>query len=428
MSRAAFFRQSGWMVAATGFAGAVLFLVPPILTKPMDFLPVFKRPISGAELSLFQALMYLVSWLNIPSNGIQSTLAHQTASAVTPELERHLRGTVRKLLGGLTVVWGLAVIFTLVFQETLMRGLKVYHPASLWVTMLIGLPVLWLPALCGILQGRENFLWLGWQSILNHIARCIAIFVFVRLIGVQVTGAMAGVLIGSCASLAICFWQAWPLLAGPAEAVALNALLRRLIPLTLGLGAAAFMVSADMVFLRRFFPAERAEETGLYTAVAVIGRALMFLIFPMTQVMFPKVVQAAARSESTDAMTHALAATALIGGAAALGCTLLPELPLRILFSPEYLPAKALVWVYAWCMIPMTLAMVLINNLMARQHFASVPWLVGIAAGYGATLAIVADRVKGSPAMEAFRAIVLTFGVFSVLMLAISVLFTVRKR
>ena len=79
-------------------------------------------------------------------------------------------------------------------------------------------------------------------------------------------------------------------------------------------------------------------------------------------------------------------------------------------------------------MVPMTLAMVLINNLMARQHFGSVPWLVGIAAGYGATLAIVADRVKGSPAMDAFRAIVLTFGVFSVLMLAISILFTIRKR
>jgi O-antigen/teichoic acid export membrane protein len=425
MSRYAFFRQSTWMVAATVFAGVSVVLVPPILTKPLDWLPFLRHEITGAEFGLFQALMGLVSWLNIPSNGVQSTLAHQTASAVTPELERQLRGTVRKLLAGLTVIWVLAIAVALLFQQTLMTGFKVYHPASLWVTMLIGLPVLWQPVLSGILQGKEDFLWLGWQTILNSLARCIAIFVFVRVMGVHVTGAMAGVFIGSCTSLAISFWQAWPLLRGPADPVNWAVWLRRLVPLTLGLGAAAFMVSADMVFVRRFFP---EGQTGLYSAVAVTGRALMFLIVPMTQVMFPKVVQAAARSESTDAMTHALGATALIGAAAALACTLLPELPLRILFSAEYLPAKALVWVYAWCMIPMTLAMVLINNLMARQHFGSVPWLVGVAVGYGVALAVVANRVQTSGPIEALRAIVLTFGVFSLLMLAITICFTVRRR
>ena len=425
MSRNAFFRQSGWMVAATLFGGVSVVLVPPILTKPLDFLSFLRQPITGAEFGLFQALMGLVSWLNIPSNGVQSTLAHQTASAVTPELERQLRGTVRKLLAGLTAIWVLAVILSLLFQKTLMTGFKVYHPASLWVTMLIGLPVLWQPVLSGILQGKEDFLWLGWQTILNSLARCVAIFVFVRVMGVHVTGAMAGVFVGSCTSLAISFWQAWPLLRGPVEPVNWGAWLRRLVPLTLGLGAAGFMVSADMVFVRRFFP---EEHSGLFSAVAVTGRALMFLIVPMTQVMFPKVVQAAARSETTDAMTHALGATALIGAGAALACTVLPELPLRILFSPEYLPAKTLVWAYAWCMIPMTLAMVLINNLMARQHFGSVPWLAGVAAAYGVALALVASRGQASPTLDAFRAIVLTFGGFSVLMLAITIWFTLKRR
>ncbi|HTD87368.1 MAG TPA: hypothetical protein VK850_12390 [Candidatus Binatia bacterium] len=427
MSRYAFFRQSGWMVAATGAAGALVLMVPQVLTKPVG-IPGLRPPILGEEFGLFQFLVAFVSWLNIPSNGVQSTLAQQTASAVTPDSERQLRGTIRRLLGGLSIIWVVAVILALVFQAKIMRDFKVYHPASLWVTMLIGLPVLWLPVFAGILQGKENFMWLGWQSILNSFARVLAIFVFVRLMGVHVTGAMAGVLAGSCTSLAICSWQIWPLLRGPADRVHWGPLLRRLLPITFGLGAAAFIISADVVFVRRFFSAQQAAQTGLYSAVAVIGRALMFLVVPMTQVMFPKVVQAAARSEATDSMTHALGATALIGAAAALGCTLLPELPLRILFSPEYLPAKALVWVYAWCMVPMTLAMVLINNLMARQHFASVPWLVGVAVAYAAALAVVAQRVQSWAAIEAFRAIVLTFGVFSLLMLAITILFTIRKR
>src|SRR5256885_15681902 len=64
------------------------------------------------------------------------------------------------------------------------------------------------------------------------------------------------------------------------------------------------------------------------------------------------------------------------------------------------------------CMIPVTLANVLVNNLMARQHYRSVPWLIALAAAYGATLAIVANGVQGFPVMQAFRMLVLTFGVF----------------
>jgi O-antigen/teichoic acid export membrane protein len=290
--------------------------------------------------------------------------------------------------------------------------------------MLIGLPVLWLPVLSGILQGKQNFLWFGWQSILNAVGRCAAIFLFVRLMGVHVTGAMAGVFVGSASSVAICFWQALPVLRGPADPVALGKWFWRVTPLILGLASAAFMLSADMIVVRRVFP----DQSGLYSAVAIIGRALMFFVIPMTQVMFPKVVQAAARLERTDVMTQALGATGLIGAAAAVGCTLFPELPLKVLFPASFLPAKALVSVYAWCMIPVTLANVLINNLMARQHYHAVPWLVGVAAAYGVTLVVVANNSRGLPALEAFRAIVLSFGVFSVLLFAVTVWFTVKKR
>ena len=434
MSRYAFFRQTGWMLLATALGGAFSFVVHPILTKPFLIHPIFtkpletlglwRNPVTQEEYGLFVALMSIVSLLNIPSNGLQSTLAHQTASAVTPEQERQLRGTVRKILQALFCIWLLVLLVTLFLQSRLMADFKIYHPASLWVTMLIGLPVLWLPVLSGILQGKQDFLWLGWQSILNAVARCAAIFVLVRVIGVHVTGAMAGVLAGSCASLAICVWQAWPVLRGPTDPVDWSGWLRRVIPLTLGLGAAAFMLTADMIIVRKFFP----EESGLYSPVAVIGRALMFFVIPMTQVMFPKVVQAAARLERTDVMTQALAATALIGAVGAIACTLFPEVPIRVLLDTPFLEAKSLVAWYAWCIVPVTLANVLINNLMARQHYRCVPWLVGLAIAYGVVLTVVADRSGGLPPLDAFRHIVLTLGVFSVLLFAITIWFTVRKR
>jgi len=47
---------------------------------------------------------------------------------------------------------------------------------------------------------------------------------------------------------------------------------------------------------------------------------------------------------------------------------------------------------FAWGMLPLTLANVLINALLARGRFAVVPWLVLVAIGYGVALAMVGQH------------------------------------
>src|SRR4051794_19572016 len=105
MSRFAFFRQSGWMLLAAIAGGVFTWLVHPLLTKPFgiwdlpvldqarEFLSgVLRPPLTKPEYGLFNALMQVVSLINIPSNGLQSVVAQQTASVTTPEHERQLRG------------------------------------------------------------------------------------------------------------------------------------------------------------------------------------------------------------------------------------------------------------------------------------------------------------------------------------------------
>src|SRR5512135_2464245 len=124
------------------------------------------------------------------------------------------------------------------------------------------------------------------------------------------------------------------------------------------------MMSVDMTVVQYFFP---EIMTGYYAAAGMIGRALVFLTAPLTQVMFPKVAESAARSEKSNAAMLALGATALIGAGAALGCTLLPSLPLRIVYDASYVRIAWLVPWFAWCMVPLTLGSVLVNNLLARE-------------------------------------------------------------
>jgi len=51
------------------------------------------------------------------------------------------------------------------------------------------------------------------------------------------------------------------------------------------------------------------------------------------------------------------------------------ETALAILF-PDKIAAAPLVPWYAWALVPLTLANVLIQNLLARGRFAAMPWLI----------------------------------------------------
>jgi hypothetical protein len=143
--------------------------------------------------------------------------------------------------------------------------------------------------------------------------------------------------------------------------------------------------------------------------------------------MFPKLARSRATGEKSHALELALGATLLAGGAAAVACTLFPSLPLRLAcYKPEYISAASpLVPWFAWCMLPLTLSMVLVNSLMARSKFSAVPWLVLVAIGYGTALAAV-GRHAGSLAdtQAGLRMMIQTLGAFNLLLLGVCAWFT----
>jgi O-antigen/teichoic acid export membrane protein len=273
----------------------------------------------------------------------------------------------------------------------------------------------------GLMQGRQNFLWLGWASIIHGVVRFAAMGVIVLVLGWLAAGAMVAVLLGITTAVIIGCWQTRDYWRLRPEPVIWREWFKRVIPLTLGLGASTFMLGADMFFVQHFFD----KQTGFYAAAGMIGRALVYFTQPLATVMFPKIVQSAARTEKTNVLAQALGVTALAGGAAAIACTFLPSLPIRIVYglgvdSKAYLEiATPLVPWFAWCMLPLTLSVVLINALLARAQFRAVPCLVAVAVGYGVALYY---------RHETFQMVIQTLGIFSTLMLAVCAWFTWGKK
>lgn len=410
-----FFRQSGWMMLAGTASGLVFWMVQPIVT----------RVLPTSEYGVFVTLSNIVSQMAIPAAGLQSVIALQQAAAISEEKQRIVASEFRGVLKALFFIWLAMAATAAVLWKPAIVGLKIQNPMALAVTITIGLAALWTPLIQGVLQGRQNFLWLGWMNMFNAFGRISMVCLTVVLLRLESVGAMTAVLFGMLLVIVIGLWQVRDIWKIETTGVQWRNWLGRVIPLTLGLGAANFMLTADMIFTQRFFP---ANETGFYAVAGIIGRALIFLTQPMTLVMFPKLVRAKATGEKSYALALTLGATILAGGCAAIACTILPSLPLLIMGGKKYLTAAPLVPWFAWCMLPLTVSQVMVNSLMARSRFSAVPWLLAVAVGYAFTLSAVGHHWgNAADSFLGFRMMIQTIGVFNLLLFGVCAWFTWSK-
>jgi O-antigen/teichoic acid export membrane protein len=410
-----FFRQSGWLVLATGASGAFMMGTQMVAYRWMD----------PTEYGAWVTLLRIYLLMSIPSAGLQIIFAQQTAAAFTPLQQQQLATTLRATAQVTFGIWLVIAAVAWLGAPRWMEMLHISRPAALWVTVLIGLASLWVPIARGLLQGQQNFGGLGWVLMLDGAGRLVAVWI-ILILGGQAAGGMTGALIGTGAALALGLFLVRRILRMPGAVMDWRPWLRRTVPLTLGIGSIVFMGNADVVYVQAVFD-PKVTPFG-YMPAALIGLALATFVMPLTAVMFPKVVRSAALTQSTRAIEMALGATALLGGAIALACTISPELPLRILFfgKPQFWVAAPLVPWFAWSLLPLVLANVLFGGLLARERFGAVGWMVAITAGYALSLALLKPRLLAMDEMLAFRTVLQILGGFSFLQLFVAGWFTLR--
>ena len=106
------------------------------------------------------------------------------------------------------------------------------------------------------------FGWLGWAAIANGAIRFLAVGLLVAVFSGQAVGAVTGVLIGLTVSCLLAGWhgrQVWAKSLALSGQFHANEWLRRIVPLTLGLGAGQVMLSADMIAARNILSAADSD-------------------------------------------------------------------------------------------------------------------------------------------------------------------------
>ena len=410
-SKSSFFRQGAWMIIATVGGGVFMTVVHSVVGQI--------RPVE--EYGVFGALLRLLILLGVPSAGLQVIFARQAAAAIDDKRKAELNSTVRGVVTGIFVLWLLVCVAMIFGQEKIVTALKIRNPLAFWATLVVMLTSLWMPVIKGLLQGTQNFLGLGWTSILEGVGRFAAMCVIVFARKGESSGAMVAVIFGQVVTLGAGLWWTREYFLGPRAPVAWKTWLTMAIPLTLGAGAITFMSTVDSVFVQSNFA---GADTPLYIAGYLVGFAVMQFTGPLAVVMFPKVARSAATAQKTDALKITLMATAAVGIAAIIGCAIFPELPLRVIYfreSSRHLWAAApLVPWFVSGILMLSLANVLVNELLARQRFAIVPWLVAGCILYLGTLLNLRTHLASVGLFAAYKTIIATFAGFNLYILVVA--------
>ncbi|OQB92294.1 MAG: Polysaccharide biosynthesis protein [Verrucomicrobia bacterium ADurb.Bin118] len=404
--RASFFRQSGWLMIANIASGVLMWAVH-----------LLNKAIPPGEYGSFGALLAVVMLL--PTIPLQMVLAQQTAKAIAQGREREVAGVIHAVWLVITLGWVVGAAFVLRYQQAILDHWKMTSPVGLWITLAIVLFSFWLPMFWGVLQGQQNFLWLGWSMLANGIGRLTVAAVAVLALHAYASGMMAGVLLGIMIGVGIAAGQTRRLWWLRAQAFDGRALVRQVLPLALGFLGFQILFTGDTILVKAWFSQTDAD---FYVSAGTLSRALMWLVLPLASVMFPRIVHSAARAEPSDLMGKVLLATAVLAVVGALGLSLLGPWVVRFVYQPEFVAvASSLLPWYAAAMVPLAVANVLLNNLLARPAASLVPaiCIFALAIGYLVALTRFHDQLV---------TVLQVLGVFNLALLAVCAWFTWRQR
>jgi O-antigen/teichoic acid export membrane protein len=401
---AAFFRQSGWLMIAAIAGGA--------LTWGVHFL---SKSIPESQYATFGTLLMVVACL--PTMPLQMIFAQQTALALATGRERQLAGMVRIAWLWTFIPWAIAAGAVLLFQKQIVAGWHLPDAVGLWVTLPLLLVSLWAPMFGGVLQGRQDFFWLGWSAIFGGGGRFVAAAFLVLALGFGAAGMMTGALIGVGLAAVVAIWRTRDLWMLPTERFDGKSLMKQVVPLMFGFGACQFMFTSDTMFAKAYFT---GDQMAPYVAAGTLSRALLWLVLPLAAVMFPKIVHAAAKSEKTNLFNLVVLGTAVLAICGALGLWLVGPIIVKIVYKSSYVAATtALLPWYAGAMVPLALANVMVNDLLARARFGVVPFMVLLAVAYGFTLPAMLNHFPGR-----LEVVLQTLGAFNLLLFFVCAWFT----
>ncbi|HEY8813425.1 MAG TPA: oligosaccharide flippase family protein [Candidatus Dormibacteraeota bacterium] len=279
----------------------------------------------------------------------------------------------------------------------------------------IGIAVFWQVGIPrGILQGIQRFAALSANLSLEMVVRCTTLAVLLAA-GTGVVGATIAVLAGAAFAYLIGLYALRAQLRAGGERAPLRSMVGFSLTATAGTLGILLLYNLDVILAKHYLG---AHDAGIYGSLNKIGTILFFLTLSVSQVLFPRVVEALATNNHPGRLLGVSAGLmGLLGAGALLVFGVLPGLVVRLLFGPAFADAQSYIFLVGLIGLALSLNNLLVQFCMAAHDRWFIPLLtaavillaVSIAFYHGGVGSVVSDVLGTQLALLAALTVRLLF-------------------
>lgn len=242
----------------------------------------------------------------------------------------------------------------------------------------------------GILQGLQRFTPLSMNLSLELVVRTLLVYALLTA-GYAVSGAMAAVFTGLAFAFALGLYSLRDHFRGNGTRVRLRVMAGFSLTAAAGIIGVQILYNQDVILAVHYLS---PHAGGIYGGLNKIGTILFFLTLSVSQVLFPRVVEAVAKEQHPGRILLSSAGilTAL-GAGALLVFAVAPGLVVGVLFGPGFRDATPYVFAVGVIGLALSLDNLLVQFFMAVHDRGFVPILFAAVIAEALLIYLFHDRV-----------------------------------
>jgi O-antigen/teichoic acid export membrane protein len=335
---------------------------------------IMGRMLDEGDYGLLATVVAMTTVLSVPTSALTLLLARAVAGYRAHEDEGSIARLYSKTMRGLLVICTLFLATYALATPFLQEVLRVPTLTPVYLLGVLVVFSLVVPIGLAILQGLQKFVAFSLSHLLA-IGSKILLSALLIWLGFGVSGAIVGTLL----SLTVMWLFVNLQIRSSLRCAKLPRAEYRypwhfLLSVVLASLAFVSMTQLDIVLVRYHFD---AEQSGVYAAAAILGKAVLYLPGAVVTALFPMVAEnSALKKASASLLLNAVALTLALCSAGALIYLLFaPELVI-LLYGERYAEAGEVLRYFGLAMIPMALVLVAENFLIAQGRIVFTYLLV----------------------------------------------------
>ncbi len=285
-------------------------------------------------------------------------------------------GAIRHVVTRTTrVISAPALVFVVLFGVLAIPGaafLNLHSPVPLMVVG-VAIAAFWYTAIPrGVLQGTQHFPALSANLSLELVVRTGMLGLLLAA-GLAVTGSMLAILAGVAFAYGLGLYSMRQVFSAPADPVRVRAMASFALTAAAGTLGILLLYNVDVVLAKHYLSPHGA---GIYGGINKIETILYFLTLSVSQVLFPRVVEAVAKRTHPGRlllMSGGIMSLLGLGTIAVFG--IVPGLVVGVLFGPAFRDAQAYILAVGVIGLGLSLNNLVVQFFMAVHDRVFVPIL-----------------------------------------------------